>query len=252
MNREEARQVLLLYRPGTSDAEDPQVETAMALAREDPELGRWFTEHAAFQQAMRRKFRQIEVPSYRKSELLLRKKLVLSPTRHPSPVPVWLAAAAAIFVLAVGFMALRTKSGQSVQFAHFKERMVSEVQRQYAMDWETSDGGRLRAAIAGRGGLSDYEVPRSLERLKLTGGGVLKWQSNPVSMLCYDRGGGKMLYLFVVKRDAVKDPPPAQQPQLAVIHQLMTASWTRGENSYVLAGEEKEKDLQSFARAYLN
>ena len=40
MNHDEARQILLLYRPGTADAEDPQIAEALALAKREPELAR--------------------------------------------------------------------------------------------------------------------------------------------------------------------------------------------------------------------
>ena len=72
MNRSEAREILLLYRPGTADLFDPPMVEALELARQDPELGRWFEQHCAFQKAMRAKFQQIEVPAHLKTSLLIR------------------------------------------------------------------------------------------------------------------------------------------------------------------------------------
>jgi hypothetical protein len=57
-------------------------------------------------------------------------------------------------------------------------------------------------------------------------------------MVCFDRGDKQMLFLFVMKRSAVKDPPPPT-PQLGKVRQMLTASWTQGENTYVLAGPEE-------------
>jgi len=251
VNREEAKQILLLYRPGTADAEDPQVEAAMKVACQDPELGRWFTQHAEFQKAMRSKLRQIEVPPHLKAGLLARNQIAFPSAWWRNPTVIWLAAAAMVVVMVVGLVALRNPRDRFDRFANFKERIVGEVQRQYVMDWETTDMSRLRKSIASRGGQSDYDIPKGLQKLKLTGGGVLKWQSHPVSMVCFDRGGGRMMFLFVMKRDAVKDPPPAQNPQLSIVHNYLTASWTRGDNSYVLAGQG-EQDLQTFAKRYLD
>ena len=62
MNRDEAKNFLLLYRPGTADADDPQIAGALALAKRDPELARWLEEHCARQEALRAKFREITVP----------------------------------------------------------------------------------------------------------------------------------------------------------------------------------------------
>ena len=35
MNRDEAKTILLLYRPGTADAGDPEISAALALAKQD-------------------------------------------------------------------------------------------------------------------------------------------------------------------------------------------------------------------------
>ena len=39
MNRDEAKNILLLYRPGTADAADPQIAEALALAKQDRGTG---------------------------------------------------------------------------------------------------------------------------------------------------------------------------------------------------------------------
>jgi hypothetical protein len=74
MNCSEAKEVLLLYRPGIADAADPQIAEALELAGRDPELRRWFDQHRAFQKAMRAKFGQIEVPVHLKASLLMREQ----------------------------------------------------------------------------------------------------------------------------------------------------------------------------------
>ena len=124
--------------------------------------------------------------------------------------------------------------------------MVSEAQREYRMDLVTNDMQQVRQFMASRGAPADYHVTRGLERLQLTGGGRLTWRSNPVAMVCFDRGDKQMLFLFVMKRSAVKDPPP-ETPQLTKVRQMLAASWTRGDNTYVLAGPEEA----DFAKKYL-
>lgn len=76
MRSEEAKQILLLYRPGSADDQDPQVARALDLAREDPELSCWFHQHCAFQERVRAKLRQIKVPKHLKQALLARRKVV--------------------------------------------------------------------------------------------------------------------------------------------------------------------------------
>jgi hypothetical protein len=251
MTAREAQQILMLYRPGTDDAEDPEVIQAMAVARQDPALGRWFQEHAAFQNALRAKLRQVDVPLHLKAALQARGAI----TRPPQPCwwqrPIlpWLAAAVTALLVCGGLAAFWIRPAAPNQFANYQERVVSDAIRQYAMDWKTTDMSSLRQSIGSRGGPSDYIIPKGLEKLRLTGGGILNWRSNPVSMVCFDRGDGQMLFLFVMKRQAIKDPPPTD-PKLAKTDLLMTASWSQGDNTYVLAGPE-EPGLAEFARKYL-
>ena len=247
MNPAEASEVLLLYRPGTADLFDPPMVEALELARQDPELGRWFEQHRAFQSAMRAKFRQIEAPAHLRTSLLAQKPApqTFIPPQPWWRSPVWLTAAVAVLLLlAVAGVWLRPRTPD--RFANYQSRMVSEALREYRMDLVTGDMQQLRRFMAGRGAPADYDVTRGLGQLQLTGGGHLTWRSHPVTMVCFDRGDKQMLFLFVMKRSALKDPPP-ETPQLAKVRQMLTASWTQGDNTYVLAGPEEA----GFVKKYL-
>ena len=233
----------MLYRPGTADAEDPEIIEAMAVARRDPELARWFERHVAFQSAMRAGFQQIAVPDHLKVELLTGLKII-----RPSvwwQRPVWLAAAAVV-VLALGLAALWLRPAVPDRFVNFQEMMVSKAENvAYAMDWPTNDMSALRTALATRGAPANYDVPKGLARLQLTGGAALTWRANPVSMVCFNRGDNQMVFLFVMKRSALKDPPP-ERPLVVKISAMTTVSWTKGDEAYVLAGPEEANFLQKY------
>jgi len=242
MNRREAKQVLLRYRPGTSDERDPDIASALELAERDPELGRWLEEHLAFQQTMQAKFRGLPVPAHLKDSILAEGKIV--PVAFWRRPPVWLAAA--VLVLFLGLTALVVPPRTPDRFADFRSRMVRTALRQYSMDIVTSDMRQLRQFLTAQGAPADYALPSGLRRLSLTGGGSLKWRSQPVAMVCFDRGDGQMLFLFVLGRDAVKDaPPPA--PRVAKVNKLVTASWSEADKTYVLAGPDEAE----FAEKYL-
>lgn len=241
MNRAQAKEALLLYRPGSADAQDPEVATALELTKTDEELRRWFEQQQAVQAALRRKFREIPVPEFLKDAILAERKL-LRPSFWARP-PAWLAAAAAI-VLLLGIAALLLQGPRPPdRFADFRSRMVRTVLREYRMDIVTNDMTQVRRFMAARGAPADYVVTKGLAALPLTGGGLLRWRDNPVSMVCFDRGGGNMLYLFVIKRGVLKGAPP-DLPQTAKVNKLATVSWSQGDETYVLAGEEDPQSLQ--------
>jgi hypothetical protein len=239
MTPDQAKQTLLLFRPGTADAQDPQIAEALELARQDPDLGVWFENHRAFQQAMRRKFRQIEPPAHLKASLLIRDAVrpgVVAP-RLWWRQPLLLALAAAL-VLLLGIAVLWLASPHHDQFANYRARMVSTALREYRMDLITNDMRQVRQFLASRGAPANYEVTPGLEKLQLTGAGFLRWRNEPVSMVCFNRGDNQMLFLFVMNRSALKDPP-AETPDLATIANLTTASWSRGDKTYLLAGPDE-------------
>jgi hypothetical protein len=251
VNSSEAKQVLLLYRPGTEEAADPEMAEALALAARDPELGQWFEQHRAFQKAMRAKLRQIAVPTHLRTSILARgqgQPSILMPPQPRWRTPVWLgtAAAAALVVLVV-LAASWLRPATTDHFANYRTRMVGQVLREYQANMSiiTNDMREVRQHLAAHGAPADYVVPRGLEHLQLTGAGRLTWRNNPVAMVCFDRGNKQMLFLFVMKRSGVKDPPTGT-PQLTPVNELTAASWTEGDKTYVLAGHEEADALRKY------
>jgi hypothetical protein len=249
LNSQEAKQILLLYRPGSNDLADPQMTEALNLAGRDPELGRWFEQHRAFQNTMRAKFRSLEAPAHLKASLLIRAS-VQSPISTAQP---WwrkssrlTAAAFVVVLLLIGLAGIWLKPRTPDRFANFRDRMVGTALREYRMDLVTNDMRQVRQFLAEKGAPADYDLTAGLQKLELTGTGLLRWRSNPVSMVCFNRGDNQMVFLFVMKRSALKDAP-AEIPALTKVANLMTASWSHGDEIYLLAGEEEA----DFARKYL-
>jgi len=232
---EEARQVLTLYRPGTADAGDPEFAEAVELARNNAELGAWFEQHCAFQTAVRSKFRQIEAPPDLRARLDEAHQRDRFRRRRRRAAP-WMAAAAAVLLLALAGSLLGPRIPD--RFADFRARMVSTALRDNYMDIDTHDMREARRFLEERGAPSSYPLTKGLEQLSLTGAARLTWRSNPVAMVCFDRGDKQMLFLFVMNKAAVKDPPPAA-PQVEQVNKLLTVSWTRGDYTYVVAGPEQ-------------
>jgi len=264
----EAKEILLLFRPGTEDARDPQVRAAMEEAGRDPELGRWFEQHQSFQAAMRGSLRQIAVPEHLKAALLsAQKEQTQAAARRPAaasrerpgrkpgwrswiwpfargprqawwPQAAWLGAATAIAVL-VCVAVFHARSQVPDRFADYRAMMVSKAVRGYNMDWTTEDMQLLRRHFGEKGAPANYELSRGLETLQLSGGASFTWRGNPVSMVCFKRGANQNFWLFVMKSDALKDPP-GQAPKLdGTLSGLATASWTDGGNIYLLAGPDE-------------
>jgi hypothetical protein len=123
--------------------------------------------------------------------------------------------------------------------------MVRTVLREYRMDVFTSDMNQVRNYLASRNAPADYVLPLNLETVPVAGGGRLTWQDQPVSMVCFDRGAGDLLYLFVIDQAALPNPPRGE-PSFAPVNKLTTVTWTTGNKVYVLAGQLPESSLRNY------
>jgi hypothetical protein len=268
---QEAKLILQLYRPDTGDETDSQVAEALELARRDPELGLWFERTCAFHAALRGKLRDIPVPPGLAEAILAG---VPAPGRNAAPNPPvatlrrqpdgsdelsksmpgnkivfgpwwqhrgWFAAAAILVLLGVALFWLQPRPNDG--FTDYRSRMVRTAIRQYRMDISTRDLSRVRQYLHSRGAPSDFTLTNGLEKLTVRGGVFSRWRDHPVAMVCFDRGDRQMVFLFVVDRGALKDPPPVRR-QTARVNTLLTASWTEGGETYLLAGPEDSAVLR--------
>jgi uncharacterized membrane protein YbaN (DUF454 family) len=231
---ERAKSILAIYRGRPEEKADPEILEALKLAESDPELKKWLDAHLAFHGAVKAKLRQAHVPSHLKESLLASRRIVRPQVWWRRPAGA-LAMAASIVLLGVLAILLFKPEPAHDRFAQYETRMIGTALRQYRMDVLSSDMGKVRQFMESQGAPADYEITPGLERLKLTGGGALKWRGNPVAMVCFDRGDQQMLYLFVTKAAAIKDPPPAE-PQAKQVSDLLAVSWTEGDKTYLLAG----------------
>jgi hypothetical protein len=249
MNRDDAKNILLLYRPGMVDAADPQVTEALALAKQDAELADWLHEHCLRQEILRARFREIQAPPGLKEQIISEQaaqERIVNLRRNSM-----LTAVAATFValLALGILWLRPVGGNHT-LALYRDRMVGFALRGYPMNLATDNPEQIRAYLKQNHAPADYVLPASLEKVATTGCGIAGWQGAKVTLICFRTGKSlppgeqSDLWLFVVDRSLVKNAPPAGPPQLAKVSQLITATWTQGDKLYLLGTEGDEETIR--------
>jgi len=250
VNRDEAKTILLLYRPGTADADDPQVAAALELAKQDPELTRWLVEHCARQEAVRAGFRKITAPAGLKEQ-------IISEQAAQEKIISWrqsavLAVAAVVVVLVVLAPLWFQHRGNEETFAIYRSRMADVALRGYTMDLATNNPAQVRAYLAQNHAPADYVLPAPLEKTAVTGCAIEGWQGAKVSMICFRTGKPlppgqpSDLWLFVIDRSTVKNAPPTGSLQFVQVNKLMTVTWTQGDKLYVLGMEGDEQTLRQY------
>ena len=251
MDSAKARAVLRLYRPGTTDALDPEMALALQQVQNDPELARWFDEHCGVYIALRSKLKQIEVPADLKRRIIVDNLARKRITPFPSPA-VWLAAAAVLVLVAVGSWRFFRAASHSYSFPEFAQRVVSEAQRNYLMKMISTNQVAIREYLRVKRCPADYALPKGLDKLPALGCGDDEWRGRKYSLVCFDAGktpSGRLndLWLFVAKRsDFAAAALPGANPQFTKIRERNTESWMDADNVYILAGLGEQPELQQY------
>ncbi len=253
--RDDAKNILLLCRPGVTDVADPQIAAALALVEQDADLKRWFGAHCARQEMLRARLRQIPVPDGLKEQIISEQAaLAKTSVRRNTMV-------AALAVVAIGVSVLVSarywpsfagNPATKNTLANYQNRMIYAATGGYAMSYATNDLTQIRAYLARNQAPADYSLPAPLEKADATGCAIEDWRGTKVSMICFRTGKplppGQPgdLWLFVVNRASVKGAPDTAPPQFIQIDRITTAVWAQGDKLYLLGTEGDKQAIQKF------
>jgi hypothetical protein len=250
VNLDEAKNILLLYRHGTADADDPQIAEALALAPHEPELQNWLVIHCAREFVVREKFRQIAAPAGLKEQ-------IISEHAARERADFWrqkstLAVLALLVLLTTLAPLWYFHQPHDDTLAIYQNRMAGVALRGYAMDLTTNSQEQIRAFLAQNHAPADFVLPAALQKVDLTGCAVEGWQNARVSMICFRTGkssaarGQSDLWLFVVDRASVRGVPAGNTPFISKANRLTTAVWTQGDKLYLLGTEGDAQTIQRY------
>jgi len=240
MNTSEAKRILSCYRPQGQDARNSDFAAAVALARSNPELARWFADQQAFDAVLTRALGSVPAPLGLKQSILTHArpappaKVIGPPWWHwRAPIPI--SAVAATFLLLAAITALWLYE-RTDQFADFRGELVQLGSiAEPPVELRTSDLLQIRAWLNGCGANGDFALPRGLKDLKPVGCAALDWRGTKVAFVCF--GSGPQFYqLFVVDRDALQNPPSEDQPIFEECGLWNTASWSHHGKIYLFSG----------------
>ncbi|HEX3718985.1 MAG TPA: hypothetical protein VH595_13535 [Verrucomicrobiae bacterium] len=251
MNTNEAKQILMLFRPGTADETDSSFDEARQLAANDPELAQWFKAHSEAYLILRRKFQSIPVPVGLKEQILSERKI------HRSAFQIYwrpALAIAAVVALLLGIYASVWHVPGADRYAAYRKRMTETALRSYYMELISRDPIAIRAFLKSKNAPADYSLPSGLKTAAVVGCVASKWHGNPVSMICFKSGrplppGDQSdLWLFVTDRSTIANPPSEEQraPVFARVNKATTASWSGDGKIYLLAAVGDEALLRKY------
>lgn len=257
MNSQEAKEILLLYRPAV-DRDDPDFSEALAVTKADPELNNWFQQHCAFQSTASSAFNDIPVPEGLKEQILSERKAHLTLTAQRRAL---VAACAVVVIAFCGLITFRSifpaRPSLDYSFANFQTNMIGNIVRYPQMDIVTNNLQAIRTKLADRGRSNLVFTPTvdkivGTAKIGGTGGKAMEWQEKPVAMICLTSGKVGVpksgdLFLFIVDTNAIKGPPTGTAPVVTQVRKgIVSGSWTSGVKTYILAALGDETFLKRY------
>ena len=245
MNPEEIQNLLNVRRPGGQDDRDPQIAAALQQLQHDPALARRFAAQKAFDETMTEGVRQIPVPARLKGAILAERVLIRPVAWWRRPVPHFAAAAAVLMLAALVGLWFESRPAQ---FGDYRQELVEGSLNQFPRpDFESSDLKQVRQWLAANQAEHKFVVPSALFSLPLRGGKILEWQGRKISVICFG-DGVRQVQLFVTNGADFSDAPPQGSPDFDTHGGWRTASWSQGDQTYVVRGMSSRMFVKKFRK----
>jgi len=243
MSRDQAKEILSAFRPGTDDERDPVFLEALQVAEHDPQLAAWLAERQAFDSIVKRRLAASPLPSGLLEQIRIGVTLRQTEARHQRQ---WLAALAACFILVVTLSALwlyRRNSIQTTQFAACRNEMVRFLQHFPRLDLETASLAQARQWLADTRHLQQVQFPTGLQRFPTIGCRTLDWYGHPLGLVCF-MVDGEVVHFIIIPQSSIPDGPPSSEPQFARVGRETTVAWSRGDLTYLVLSKASEGFLR--------
>jgi hypothetical protein len=244
MNKQEAKFILGVYRPNGLDAGDATFNDALALAEKDPELRAWFSAQSRFDNAVTGKLKEVVPPPGLREAILAGGRV--SAVRAKSAwrtTTIWLAAAAAIALVASVAVKFRSGSGRpnGVELAAFALDDLANHDKQHIGSPPGSD-----AVVAQ---LTNARVPLmrgldvNLDALRKEHCRIVRVDGKEVFELCFKREGSWYHVYIGHRRDFA---PGSIDPRAAmtVQGQFAATAWADAEHVYAVVTRDGPEALQ--------
>jgi len=255
MNRDEAKAILRVHRPGHHEHNDPELARALEFARQDPELAQWWAKENAFDTSVAEKLSHVPPPAD------LRERILANPavgSEKPSAAtrqqPWWRgfsALAAALAIFATGAFFVWNHQPPAIPpptLAEWQSGSIETLTHILAgadkLDVESPDSSKLRQWLQQVDAPSPAALPNSLTHLDTAGCKTIAIGNQRVSIICFHTGPRQLAHLVTVEERSLSNPPPEHQPQYVRHGEWVTASWSDRGQSFMLAMKGTDAELK--------
>lgn len=244
MNNTEAKFILSAYRPDGSDAADATFCAALAQAKTDPALARWFELEQGFDRALCAKLGEIMPPPGLREAILAGARV----SGHaPAPKsaqwwrqPAWLAAAASIALLLAVGVALRPARAAAGDFTAF---LLNDAKHSETHGGQGGHNDALQAVFVQPGMKLGDPLALDFRKLRDTGCRTITFQGRDVLEICFKRNG-VWFHCYIVRKADFPALVAGAEPVITDHGKSYLAKWTDSEHVYVVISKVSREALQ--------
>lgn len=270
MEREEAKQLLELCRPGIDDErQDPALAEAFAMLDNDAELKAWFNEQQALDARISDSINSIEVPADLRSTILAGMRLheansenskaeaetVPFPASASSPSRAWWlnpwTGIAALFVIMMVVLALPDNQSGGTQVAdadlppvlQYLSKEISSL-KPWQFDKKAQDPTVLQAYLASANAPTPSSIPQGLSSVPSIGCITYEYiDGAKLSMICFK--DDQVYHLITTDKATYPDTIP-DEPTLYQCKDKAYKLWVDGEQVKILTIHGSKEDMPEF------
>ncbi len=274
MDRDEAQNILQLYRPGNeSDRNDPLIAEAFDLLETDAELRAWFEEQQSFDSAMSAHLEELQPPADLKAAILAGMRAhqieAASQVDFPSEQTThreantrskawWLnpwVGIAALFVVMLAIFAAPRNGAKSTQLAqnnialsgmppvlNFLSEQIDDLSI-FKFDKRDEHASELQSYLASTGAPSPRKLCDKMANTPTIGCVTFDYNNTKLSMICFKDGA--VYHLITAQKAGFPDALP-NEPKVFQLNDKAFKIWVEGDQVNILSIHGTEKDIPEF------
>ncbi len=246
----ETKLLLSARRPGGHDDADPAIAEALARAKADPALSAWVEEQQRTDAALALKLLSVQPPAGLRETILTGGKVSRRGWRTWFEQKAWKSftnsemiaavAVAVVFLIAAIFGNNEPRNWQSA--GALEVARIENTQRE--LDHVVGSMDEIRIWLARQTCPAPATLPVQVQGLPIYGCAKMNWRGQPMSIVCFNLGGGREVHLVTIESQNLPAAPPEGTPEYATINGYMTASWNEGDVAMMLIGKVERADLE--------
>lgn len=232
MNNQEAKFILGAYRPDGRDASDPRFAEAKAQAERDPALRAWWERQRTFDATIAAKLQEIAPPASLRDSILAGVK-ASRPCRQWWQTPGWLAAAAAVALLAAVAVTLHfaTRGPALKDLAAFALTDLADAHEDHS--GYPPGLGRVQAQLVAATAPFSRGLKVDLEELRKNNCRTVRVGGREVFEVCFQRDG-TWFHLYAARRSDFSPAGGDAKSLLAARGDFASTAWADATNVYAL------------------